>query len=92
LTPPDPQLKGAWYPGGFKPFPLNIDPGFKTRLSNATCAATQWVPDDHTQLFRGNTDDHFRLGIKVTKASVRLYVDFFGSDILVASPLGKDPQ
>ena len=48
-----------------------------------------WVPDDHTQLFRGNTDDHFRLGIKITKASVRLYVDFFGSDILVASPLGK---
>jgi hypothetical protein len=40
LTPPDPQLKGAWYPGGFKPLPLNINPGFKTRLSNATCAAT----------------------------------------------------
>ena len=39
-------------------------------------------------MFRGNTDDHFRLGIKITKASVRLYVDFFGSDILVASPLG----
>ena len=39
-------------------------------------------------MFSGNTDDHFRLGIKVTKASVRLYVDFFGSDILVASPLG----
>ena len=37
---------------------------------------------------RGNTDDHFRLGIKVTKASVRLFVDFFGSDILIASPLG----
>ena len=39
-------------------------------------------------MVRGNTDDHFRLGIKVTKASVRLFVDFFGSDILVASPLG----
>jgi hypothetical protein len=48
-----------------------------------------WVPDDHSALFRGNTDDHFRLGIKVTKASVRLYVDFFGSDILIASPLGE---
>ena len=48
-----------------------------------------WVPTDHTQLFKGNTDDHFRLGVKVTKASVRLYVDFFGSDILIASPLGK---
>jgi hypothetical protein len=47
-----------------------------------------WVPEDHSAMFRGNTDDHFRLGIKVTKASVRLYVDFFGSDILVASPLG----
>jgi hypothetical protein len=30
LTPPDPQLKGARYPGGFKPLPLNINPGFKT--------------------------------------------------------------
>jgi phenylalanyl-tRNA synthetase alpha chain len=29
LTPPDPQLKGAWYPGGFKPLPLNINSGFK---------------------------------------------------------------
>ena len=47
-----------------------------------------WVPEDHSAMFRGNTDDHFRLGIKVTKASVRLYVDFFGSDILIASPLG----
>ena len=30
LSPPYPQLKGAWYPGGFKPLPLNINPGFKT--------------------------------------------------------------
>jgi hypothetical protein len=22
LTPPDPQLKGAWYPGGFNPAPI----------------------------------------------------------------------
>jgi hypothetical protein len=34
LTPPDPQLKGAWYPCGFKPSPLNTNPGFKTCLSN----------------------------------------------------------
>ena len=47
-----------------------------------------WIPEDHKQVFRGNTDDHFRLGVKVTKASVRMYVDFFGSDVLVASPLG----
>ena len=46
------------------------------------------VPDDHKALFKGNTDDHFRLGMKITKASVRLYVDFFGADIIFASPLG----
>ena len=33
LTPPDPQLKGVWYPGGFKSLSLNINPGFKTCLS-----------------------------------------------------------
>ncbi|CEG00295.1 Digestive organ expansion factor, predicted [Ostreococcus tauri] len=47
-----------------------------------------FVPEDHTALFKGNTDDHFRLGLKLTKASVRLYVDFFGADIIFASPLG----
>jgi hypothetical protein len=35
LTPPDTQLKGTWYPGGFKPSPLNINPGDKMCLSNA---------------------------------------------------------
>jgi len=47
-----------------------------------------FVPADHKALFKGNTDDHFRLGLKLTKASVRLYVDFFGADIIFASPLG----
>jgi hypothetical protein len=30
LTPPDPQLKGAWYPGGFKPCTCQV----KTRFQN----------------------------------------------------------
>jgi U3 small nucleolar RNA-associated protein 25 len=47
-----------------------------------------FVPEDHKAIFKGNTDDHFRLGLKLTKASVRLYVDFFGADIIFASPLG----
>ena len=40
LSPPYPQLKGAWYPGGFKPLPLNIIPGFKMCLSKSACATT----------------------------------------------------
>ena len=28
-------------------------------------------PDEHKVLFEGNTDDHFRLGIKITRGAVR---------------------
>lgn len=44
-------------------------------------------PAEYQILFDGNMDDHFRLGIKLTRGSVRLYTDFFQSDIIIASPL-----
>ena len=45
-------------------------------------------PDDHKTLFSGNLDDHFRVGVKITRGAVRLYSDLEDSDILVCSPLG----
>ena len=45
-------------------------------------------PRDHRALFSGNSDDHFRLGIRLTRGAVTLYSDFDDSDIIVASPLG----
>ena len=39
-------------------------------------------------MFAGNVDDHFRIGIGVAKKTLKLYSKFYGSDIILASPLG----
>ncbi|KAL9954193.1 hypothetical protein ACROYT_G041696 [Oculina patagonica] len=44
--------------------------------------------DDFKQMFAGNIDDCFRLGISVMKKSMKLYAKFYAADIIVASPLG----
>nr|CAH7726218.1 unnamed protein product [Callosobruchus chinensis] len=45
-------------------------------------------PEDYEQTFQGNSNDDFKIGITVTKKSLKLYADFYSSDIIVASPLG----
>ena len=45
-------------------------------------------PEDYEQTFSGNTEDTFRIGISITKKSMKLYAPFYSSDILIASPLG----
>ncbi|KAJ2953347.1 hypothetical protein O0L34_g937 [Tuta absoluta] len=45
-------------------------------------------PEDYELMFSGNTEDTFRLGMTVTKKTLKLYTDFYSSDIIVASPLG----
>jgi hypothetical protein len=45
LTPPDPELKGAWYPGGFNPCTYQVKNRFQILPFNATCTATRrWAP------------------------------------------------
>ncbi|XP_043468748.1 U3 small nucleolar RNA-associated protein 25 homolog [Leptopilina heterotoma] len=45
-------------------------------------------PEDYELTFSGNSDDSFRIGIQVTKKVLKLYSNFYSSDIIVASPLG----
>lgn len=63
---------------------FSLPPGTADRLVEK---AGEW-PKDHVDTFRGNVDDNFRVGVKVTRKSVKLFGGFYGSDIVVGSPLG----
>ncbi|XP_076234482.1 U3 small nucleolar RNA-associated protein 25 homolog [Calliopsis andreniformis] len=45
-------------------------------------------PEDYEQTFEGNTDDTFKIGIAITKKTLKLYSEFYSSDIIVSSLLG----
>lgn len=51
-------------------------------------ASDQNKPSDYFHTFHGNTDDSFRVGLKLTKKSIKFFADFYDSDIIIASPLG----
>ena len=45
-------------------------------------------PEDYKKLFEGNSDDCFRLGVRVSRKSAKLFASFYKADMIIASPLG----
>lgn len=64
----------------------SLPPGTVDKLVDPAFAHK--YPEDHRATFKGNIDDNFRIGIKVTRKTLKLYSAFFESDVIVASPLG----
>ncbi|KAF9073662.1 digestive organ expansion factor [Rhodocollybia butyracea] len=64
---------------------FGLPPGAIDKLATAEPGV---YPQDHIENFKGNVDDSFRVGIKLTRKSIKAFTEFYGCDIIIASPLG----
>ncbi|WFC98288.1 rRNA-binding ribosome biosynthesis protein utp25 [Malassezia yamatoensis] len=65
---------------------FSLPPNAVDKLSDPKFA--DQYAEDHRKTFSGNIDDNFKMGVKLTRKTLKLYSSFFDSDLIIASPLG----
>ncbi|OMH83887.1 U3 small nucleolar RNA-associated protein 25 [Zancudomyces culisetae] len=67
---------------------LNIE-RFEQEFDDPEKTTNAGKPEEYQEIFAGNIDDSFRLGVRLNmNKGLCLYSEFYNSDIIVASPLG----
>jgi len=61
---------------------------FQNEFSSDEPAYKGFRPEDFKNMFEGNIDDCFRMGVSLSKNTMKLFTPFYSSDIIIASPIG----